>query len=111
MPMRFCNRYIGDGAFLGGTEIAMGGDASTAATLVERFDRRQLHVERHPREAATCSEGLRFAVLRGARAPRRVEPGERIRVRIAYQRPRERLRVVQLHDAHPEVAQARAPQR
>src|SRR6185503_13197343 len=30
-PMRFCNRYIGDAGFLGGTEIAMGGDAASAA--------------------------------------------------------------------------------
>ena len=89
-PMRFCNRYVGDGQFLGGTEIAMGGDASAAATLVERFDRRQIHVERL-RATLEVNEGLRFARLRGARAPRRVTAGERIRVRIAYQRPRERL--------------------
>jgi hypothetical protein len=89
-PMRFCNRYVGDGQFLGGTEVAMGGDAATAATLVERFDRRQIHVER-VRARLEVDEGLRFARLRRARAPFRVTPGERIRVRIAYQRPRERL--------------------
>jgi hypothetical protein len=88
-PMRFCNRYIGDGQFLGGTEIAMGGDATTAATLVERFDRFQLHVERL-RVRLEVGEGLRFAELRGATAPRRVRPGERIPVRITYQLPREK---------------------
>jgi hypothetical protein len=87
-PMRFCNRYVGEAAFLGGTEIAMGGDAATAATLVERFDRRQLHVER-VRATLDVDEGVRLARLRSASAPKRVTPGERIRVRIAYQRPRE----------------------
>jgi len=89
-PMRFCNRYMGDGQFLGGTEIAMGGDAATAATLVERFDRRQIHVER-VRAKLEVHEGLRFARLRSASGPRRVRPGERIRIRIAYSQPRERL--------------------
>ena len=89
-PMRFCNRYVGDGQFLGGTEIAMGGDAATAATLVERFDRRQIHVER-VRVQLEVAEGMRFAQLRSASAPRRVRPGERIRIRIRYQRPREEL--------------------
>ena len=88
-PMRFCNRYIGDAGFLGGTEIAMGGDAATAATLVERFDRRQLHVDR-VRATLDVHEGARLAHLRGASGPRRRSaPGERIRVRIRYQRPRE----------------------
>ena len=89
--MRFCNRYIGDGQFLGGAEAAMGGDAATAATLVERFDRRQLHVER-VRATLEVREGMRFARLRGASGPRRIRPGERIPIRITYQLPREKLR-------------------
>ena len=89
-PIRFCNRYVGDGQFLGGTEVAMGGDASSAATLLERFDRRQIHVERL-RTRLEVHEGLRFARLRRARAPFHVTPGERIRVRVFYQQPRERL--------------------
>ncbi len=89
-PMRFCNRYMGDGQFLGGTEIAMGGDAATAATLVERFDRRQIHVDRI-RARLDVHEGMRFARLRSASGPRRVSPGERIPIRITYQRPREPL--------------------
>ena len=89
-PMRFCNRYVGDGQFLGGTEIAMGGDAASAATLVERFERRQLHVDR-VRATLEVREGLRFARLRGASGPRRIRPGERIPIRIRYQRPREKV--------------------
>jgi hypothetical protein len=89
-PMRFCNRYVGDGQLIGGTEIAMGGDAATATTLVERFDRSQLHVDL-VRATLDVHEGMRFAVLRGVSGPRRVTPGERIRVRIRYQRPREAL--------------------
>jgi hypothetical protein len=89
-PMRFCNRYVGDGQFLGGTEIAMGGDATSAAALVERFDRRQLHVER-VRVRLEVDEGMRFARLRGASAPRRVHPGERIPIRITYQQPRQEV--------------------
>jgi len=89
-PMRFCNRYMGDGQFLGGTEIAMGGDAASAATLVERFDRQQLHVDRL-RARLDVHEGMRFARLRSASGPRRVRPGERIPIRIDYQRPREAL--------------------
>ena len=87
-PMRFCNRYMGDAGFVGGTEIAMGGDAATAATLVERFDRRQLHVDRI-RATLEVHEGARVAQLRGASGPAEVSPGERIQVRIRYQRPRE----------------------
>jgi hypothetical protein len=89
-PLRFCNRYVGDGQFLGGTEVAMGGDAASATTLVERFDRSQLHVER-VRAQLEVDEGLRFALLRGASGPRRAHPGERIRIRIRYQRPREEI--------------------
>jgi hypothetical protein len=86
-PMRFCNRYVGDGQLIGGSEIAMGGDAATATTLVERFDRSQLHVEL-VRATLDVHEGMRFAVLRGVSGPKRVKPGQRIRVRIRYQRPR-----------------------
>ena len=89
-PMRFCNRYVGDGQFLGGTEIAMGGDAATATTFLERFERRQIHVER-VRATLEVHDGLRFAQLRSASAPRRVTPGERIPIRIAYQQPREEI--------------------
>ena len=89
-PMRFCNRYVGDGQLIGGSEIAMGGDAATATTLVERFDRSQLHVDR-VRATLEVNEGLRFAVLRDVSGPRRVTPGEQINVRIEYQRPREEL--------------------
>ena len=89
-PMRFCNRYIGDGQVLGGTEIAMGADASSAGSLVERFDRRQLHVER-VRATLDVNEGLRFARLRGARGPKRISPGERVRITIRYQLPREEV--------------------
>jgi hypothetical protein len=68
----------------------MGGDAATAATLVERFDRSQLHVDRI-RTTLDVHEGMRYAVLRRASGPRRVTPGERIKVRIRYQRPRQAL--------------------
>ena len=87
-PMRFCNRYVGDGQLIGGSEIAIGGDATTAATLVERFDRSQLHVDL-VRATLDVHEGMRFAVLRDVSGPKRVTPGERIKVRIKYQRPRE----------------------
>ena len=89
-PMRFCNRYVGDGQFVGGIEIAMGGDASTAATFLERFDHSQIHVER-VRATLDVHEGMRFARLRAATAPRRVRPGERIPVEIEYQLPREEM--------------------
>jgi hypothetical protein len=89
-PMRFCNRYVGDGQFLAGSEIAMGGDATTATTLIERFDRSQLHVDLI-RTTLDVHEGMRFAVLRDVSGPRRATAGERIRVRIKYQRPREAL--------------------
>jgi hypothetical protein len=66
----------------------MGGDATTAATLVERFERSQLHVDL-VRATLDVHEGMRFAVLRDASGPKRVTPGERIKVRIEYQRPRD----------------------
>lgn len=86
-PMRFCNRYVGTASFPGGTQFAMGSDASSAASLVENYDRSQLHIDR-VRASLQLSPGNRFARLRGASGPRRVRPGQRIRVQIRVQQPR-----------------------
>lgn len=91
--MRFCNRYVGDGSWPGGPQDAMAADVAMAASLVEQFDRRQLHVER-VRASLELRHGIRFAVMRRASGPRRVRPGQRIRLRLVVQRPRQRAQQV-----------------
>jgi hypothetical protein len=93
-PMRFCNRYVGDGQIPGGTQTAMGADAAFAASLVEQYDRALLHVER-VRVSLQLADGLRFAKIRRATAGRRrVRPGRSVRIRLAVQPPREPVRHV-----------------
>jgi hypothetical protein len=92
-PMGFCNRYVGDGRGAGGPHISMGGDAAIAASYVEEYDREPLDVER-VRASFRLQSGLRFARIRSASAPRRVRPGQRIRVRLIVQPPRQRRRRV-----------------
>jgi hypothetical protein len=92
-PMGFCNRYVGDGRGAGGPQFSMGGDAAIAAAYVEEYDSEPLNVER-VRVTFRLEAGLRFATIRSASAPRRVRPGQMIRVRLVVQPPRERRRRV-----------------
>jgi hypothetical protein len=92
-PMGFCNRYVGDGRGAGGPHISMGGDAAIATSYVEEYDREPLDIERVG-VTFRLESGLRFAKIRSASAPRRVRPGQTVRVRLTVQPPRERARRV-----------------
>jgi hypothetical protein len=92
-PLRFCNRYVGTARAPGGVQFGMGTDASTAASLVEEYDRSQLTVQ-GLRTSLELSRGDRFAVLRGASGPERARAGERIRVRIRVQQSRQKVRTL-----------------
>jgi hypothetical protein len=78
-PAGFCNTYFS-------VDDAVG-DLSEAGAMVDYFDLSPLHVER-ARVSVRARSGVRQDVLLGARGPRRVDKGQRIRVRITTQRRR-----------------------
>ena len=78
-PIGFCNTYFGvDSALL---------DLTEATGLVEGYDLTPLGLER-VEVSMRARRGVTSDVLVSGRAPRRVRPGERIRVRLAVQRRR-----------------------
>jgi len=78
-PMGFCNTYFSvDDAVI---------HLSDAGAMIDFFDLAPLHVERAA-VSIRARTGLRQDVLIGARGPRRVRRGQRIRVRLTVQRRR-----------------------
>jgi hypothetical protein len=76
-PIGYCNPYFGiDAALL---------DLTSAAELVDSYDLSALHIQR-VQVNVRARPGIESDVIVGARAPRRVRRGERIRVRLALQR-------------------------
>ena len=76
-PIAYCNPYFGmDAALL---------DLTAAAQLVDSYDLSPLHIERI-QVTVRARTGVESDVIVGSRAPRRVHPGERIRVRLTLQR-------------------------
>jgi hypothetical protein len=86
-PIGFCNRYLtsagGFGSEDGVSPLAAeaASDFDTAAALIDDNTFAALHVDR-VRVSLTLSRGAHEAYLVGARVPRRVRPGERIRARL-----------------------------
>jgi SpoIVB peptidase S55 len=78
-PIGFCNPYFA-------VDRAMA-DVRKAGELVDSFDLAPLHVERAD-VRVRARPGVTEDVLVDADAPRRVRPGERIRVRLVVQRRR-----------------------
>jgi hypothetical protein len=76
-PIGFCNPYFGVDAALS--------DLGEAASLIDSFDFGPLDVE-DASVSVRARGGVTRDVLVAARGPRRVRPGERIRVRLALQR-------------------------
>ncbi len=76
-PIGYCNPYFGvDDALL---------DVTTAAELVDFYDLGPLHIER-VQVNARVRRGVESDVIVAGRAPRRVRPGEGIRVKLTLQR-------------------------
>jgi len=93
-PARFCNRYLSSTIFapeLGalGNSIAFSAaiDASTAISFIESYTGRTPHVRRMTANV-DMRRGERLAYLRRVKAPRRVRPGQRVRLRVTMQRIR-----------------------
>ncbi len=93
-PARFCNRYLSSTIFapdLGalGNPIAFSAaiDASTAISFIESYKGRTPHVTRMTANV-DMRRGERLAFLRRVKAPRRVRPGQRVRLRVTMQRIR-----------------------
>jgi hypothetical protein len=100
-PMRFCNRYVSapDAAIAQSEELDFGfglqtemvDDFVTALDLLDTFELGTLHLTRV--EANTrLRRGLLDAVMLRGSAPRRVRPGQRIRVRLLVHRRRGKRR-------------------
>ncbi len=93
-PARFCNRYLSSSIFgpdLGaiGNPVAFSAaiDASTAISLIEGYEGRTPHVTRVSANV-DMRRGERLAFLRRVKAPRRVKPGQRVRLTVTMQRIR-----------------------
>jgi hypothetical protein len=93
-PARFCNRYLSSSIFgdeLGGlgNPIAFSAaiDTSTAISLIEGYKGRTPHVTRLSANV-DVRRGERLAFLRHVKVPRRVKPGQRVRMTVTMQRLR-----------------------
>ena len=91
-PIGFCNRYVIDatsGGFLGignGVAEAAAADVAEALALVESFKAAELHVEGVSARVGV-RRGALLAELRGAGMPRRVRPGQKVRVTLRIEGP------------------------
>jgi hypothetical protein len=93
-PARFCNRYLSSSVFGGdfgglGNPVAFSAaiDASTAISLIEGYEGRTPHVMRVSANI-DVRRGERLAFLRRVKVPRRVKPGQRVRMTVTMQRIR-----------------------
>lgn len=91
-PLRFCNRYVGDGGGGSGDEglanvvaSGAGADIEVALDLIGAYTPRALHVT-SVRTGVRLRRGAAIAYLRDLRLPRRVRAGERVRSRVTLQR-------------------------
>ncbi len=96
-PLGYCNRYASpSGGFEGEGDgngvLAAAYDLLGALDLVDRFDRRALHVRRVEAHLRLRRQGT--LLLRAASLPRRVRPGQRVQVRLRVQRPRAEHRTI-----------------
>jgi hypothetical protein len=94
-PARFCNRYLAStilspdaGAFGNSVAFSAALDALDAISLIETYEGRTPHVTKLGADIQ-MRRGEQLAFLRGIKAPRRVRPGQRIRLRVTMQRVRD----------------------
>jgi hypothetical protein len=90
-PARFCNRYLSSaildpaaGPLGNGVAFSAAIDVLDAVTLVDAFEGRTPHIRRLHANV-DLQRGERLAFLRGVKAPRRVRPGRRVRLRVTVQ--------------------------
>jgi hypothetical protein len=94
-PARFCNRYLSstilapDAGPLGNAvAFSAALDTLDAITLIEGYEGRTPHVTKVGANI-DMRRGEQLAFLRKIRAPKRVKPGQRVRVRVTMQRVRD----------------------
>lgn len=107
-PLRFCNRYVVQGALTPDLPIplalTMGSDVTSALDRVATARFRALHLTRLDAEA-TVARGLRLATIRSARVtPSVVRPGQRVRVALRVRLLRGPLRTVRFRTRIPRNA-------
>jgi hypothetical protein len=94
-PARFCNRYLSstvlspDAGALGNTvAFSAALDTLDAISLIETYEGRTPHVKKLGADIE-MRRGEQLAFLRRVKAPKRVHPGQRIRLRVTMQRVRD----------------------
>ena len=94
-PARFCNRYLSStilapdaGALGNSVAFSAALDALDAISLIEGFEGRTPHVDNVSADV-DVRRGEQLAFLRRIKAPHRVKPGQRVRLRVTMQRIRD----------------------
>jgi hypothetical protein len=94
-PARFCNRYLSstilapDAGPLGNSvAFSAALDALDAISLIEAYEGRTPHVTKVGADI-DVRRGEQLAFLRRVKAPKRVTPGQRVRLRVTMQRVRD----------------------
>jgi hypothetical protein len=93
-PARFCNRYLSSSILSPdagplGNQVAFSAaiDALDAISLIEAYEGPTPHVTKVGADI-TVRRGEQLAFLRGVKAPKRVRPGQKVRLRVKMQRIR-----------------------
>jgi len=93
-PARFCNRYLSSAILAPdagplGNQVAFSAaiDSLDAISLIETYEGRTPHVTSVNADVK-MRRGEQLAFLRGVKAPKRVRPGQRVRLRVKMQRVR-----------------------
>jgi hypothetical protein len=94
-PARFCNRYLSStilapdaGALGNAVAFSAALDTLDAISLIEAYEGRTPHVTSVGAHI-DMRRGEQLAFLRRIRAPKRVRPGQRVRIRVTMQRVRD----------------------
>ena len=103
-PMRFCNRYVGDGRVPRRHRSSRWAATRRSRPRSSRVRPRAARHRAHPRDAATCTRACASRASASVRGPRRVRPGQRDPRADPYQRPREPIAVEHVPDARPRGA-------
>lgn len=107
-PLRFCNRYVVEGMLQPDLPIplalTMGTDVTSALDRVANARFKALHLTSIEAEAR-IERGLRLATIRSARVtPRRVKPGQKVRVELRVRLLRGPLRTLRFTTRIPRDA-------
>jgi hypothetical protein len=94
-PARFCNRYLSStilapdaGALGNAVAFSAALDTLDAITLIEAYEGKTPHVTKVSANVDT-RRGEQLAFLRKIKAPKRVRPGQHVRLRVTMQRVRD----------------------